>query len=163
MASGTRTHSKITANVTIEIGIKVRGTDCTAFSPDRRVVLPDLPTYTHPDVTVICGPEQPDPRDANEDRSAMNPRLIVEVHSPSTESDDRGRKFERATRAESLQEYVLVLPDEPRVEVFYRDPGGTWRFDDYDGTDAVAPLRSSGIDLPLAEVYRGVRFETPAA
>lgn len=157
MAGSTSFHALITVNVSGELRQRMKGTPCRAYSPDKRIVIPRHPTYTYPDVSVICGPEQPDPRNPESVASA-NPRLLVEVLSPSTESNDRSRKFKRYLQVPSLQEYVLVSQDEPRVEVYFRQPGGSWLFSFYVGLAAVAPLRSVDVDLPLAEVYLNVTF-----
>ena len=113
--------------------------------------------YGHPDVTVICGDAELDPDDARGE-TIVNPRLIVEVLSPSTEAYDRAKKFRRLMRRPSLQEYVLVAQDEPWVESLYRHPDGVWRMIPAFGLDQSIRLESIGVDLPLAEVYAGVKF-----
>jgi Uma2 family endonuclease len=87
-----------------------------------------------------------------------NPRLIVEVLSPSTEAYDRGEKVERYRQLESLEEYVLVSVEACRVETFFRQPYGVWLLTPVSGLNAIAKLRSIEIELPLAEVYAGVEF-----
>ena len=161
MAGGTSSHSLITLNVGAELRQRLRGTPCRVHSPDKRIGTASHPSYTYPDVSVICGPEQVDPRDPDS-RTAINPTLVVEVLSPSTERDDRGRKFARYLTAASLAEYVLVAQDEPRVETYFRQADGTWLFTFAAGLDAVVRLRSVGVDLPLAEVYLNVTFPPPA-
>lgn len=157
MAGGTSFHALITVNVSGELRQRMKGTPCRAYSPDKRISIPRHPTYTYPDVAVICGPEQPDPRDPR-GLASVNPRLIVEVLSPSTESDDRGKKFKRYLQSATLQEYVMVSQDEPRVEVYFRQPESGWLFSYAVGLEAVVPLRSVDVELPLAEVYLNVTF-----
>ena len=115
----------------------------------------------YPDVPVVCGPSEYDPRDPDR-RTIVNPRLIVEVLSPTTEGFDRGQKFERYMQLPALQEYVLVTQDRPRVESLLRQGDGTWSFTHAVGIDATLRLRSMDIDLPSAEVYANVTFPTPA-
>ncbi len=149
------------ANVGGEIRSRLRGKPCRFYASEFRVGVRSFPTFTCTDGHVICGPTQLDDRDPT-GQTALNPTLIVEVLSPSTEGYDRGAKFKRYMHAESLQEYVLVSQDEPRVEVFFRQSGGTWLLTPYSGSGAVATLRSIEVELPLSEVYLNVLFP-PAA
>jgi Uma2 family endonuclease len=107
---------------------------------------------------VICGPVQKDPEDIT-GQTATNPRLIVEVLSPSTEAYDRGEKFRFYREIESLEEYVLISQNDARVETFFRQADGTWLFSAFNGIHSKATLRSLGVELPLAEVFAGVEFE----
>ena len=88
----------------------------------------------------------------------MNPRLIVEVLSPSTEAYDRGDKFDGYREIESLEEYVLVSQVSPHVQTFLRQKDGMWLFGASAGIDAIAKLVSLGVELPLREVYAQVEF-----
>lgn len=160
MAGATRVHVLIATNVVVALGNRLRGKPCVPYTSDLRVRLPDRPRFVYPDVSVICGEPLADPDDAAGE-TYLNPRLIVEVLSPSTERYDRREKFDRYRRVESLREYVLVAQDAPRVEAYYRGPDGTWAFDVAAGIDAVAKLRSLKVDLPLAEVYANVSFPPP--
>ena len=157
MAGGTEYHGLIVANAGGSIWGRLRGKPCRFYASEFRVGVKGYPTYTYTDGHVICGTTQFDERDPS-GQTALNPRLIVEVLSPSTEAYDRGAKFKRYMQSESLQEYVLISQDEPRVEVFYRQPGGSWLLTPYVGMNSIAILRSIEIDLPLAEVYLNVIF-----
>lgn len=120
MAGGTYEHAKIAAAAVATLYTQLRGTRCSVATSDPRVrTRSGLTTYA--DVTVVCGPSQHDA----EDRLAItNPAVIVEVLSPSTESYDRGDKFEHYKTLESLQQYVLVSPRERTVEIWTR--GDSW-------------------------------------
>jgi Uma2 family endonuclease len=157
MAGGTEYHGLIVANVGGEIRNRLRGKPCRLYASDFRIGVRSYPTFTYTDGHVICGPTILDDRDPT-NQTALNPTLIVQVLSESTEAYDRGAKFKRYMHAESLQEYVLVSQEELRVEVFYRQPGGTWLLTPYTGITTVASLRSIEIELPLAEVYLNVVF-----
>ena len=157
MAGGTDEHSIITVNVSSELRTRLRGRPCVVFSPDKRVGTAQDPTYAYPDVSVICGPVQNAPGRTGSP-VAINPVLIVEVLSASTERDDRERKFARYFEAESLQEYVLVAQDRPRAESYFRETDGGWAFSYAAGLEATLRLRSLGVDLPLAEVYLNLAF-----
>lgn len=164
MAGGTPEHSLIVANVIREVGNRLKGKPCRVYDTNLRVAVAGPSRYLYPDSSVICGPVEYDLQDASR-QTVTNPRLIVEVLSPSTEAYDRGEKFTRYRGIASFQEYVLVSQHTPLVETFYRQPDGTWLVNFFSGLDAVARLRSLDIPLPLQEVYSGVAFapEEPSA
>jgi Uma2 family endonuclease len=174
MAGGSPDHSLIVANVIGEIGTRLKGKSCHIYDSNLRVNIsetvgrrPGYPLpgcvplspvlYTYPDATVICGPRAFD-RSDEENQTVINPRLIVEVLSPTTEAYDRGEKFDRYRQIESFDQYVLVTTTAPRIEVFLRQAQGLWLLAVYSGLDAIAKLSAIDIDLPLSEVYLGVEF-----
>jgi Uma2 family endonuclease len=112
--------------------------------------------YTYPDVAVVCG--EPKLLDGRKD-TLLNPALIVEVLSPSTEGYDRGFKFAQYRTLESIEEYALVWQSEPRVEVFRRQPGGHWLLSEFIGIDSVCQFESVGAGVPLTEIYDKVSFD----
>lgn len=110
--------------------------------------------FTYPDVVVVCG----EPRLADEHLDTLlNPTLLIEVLSPSTEAYDRGKKFEHYRTIESLAEYLLVAQDEPRIEQFVRQPDGHWLFTAIAGLPATILLPSIRCELSLSEVYDKVQ------
>ena len=127
----------------------------------RRVYNSDLKVrstetaYVYPDVTVVCG--EPALQDDEAD-VLLNPTVIVEVLSPTTEGWDRGGKFERYRERESLQEYLLVAQDRAHVERYARQPSGEWLLSVVDGLDRSLTLPSIGCRLELARVYHMVTF-----
>ena len=92
----------------------------------------------------------------------LNPTAVVEVLSPSTETWDRGGKFQNYRQIESLYEYVLISTDKELVETYARQPDGTWIYNPTSGREAAAALRSLGVELPMTEVYDGVEFPPQA-
>lgn len=160
MAGSTRAHSLIATNVAGELNARLRDRPCIAYNSDLRIRLAGRRKYVYPDVTVICGDAIADPDD-DAGETFTNPLLIVEVLSPSTDTYDRSKKFERYREVPSFREYVLVAQDEARVETFYRSDDGMWVLDTASGTDAAIRLRSLGIDLQLAEVYRKLQLPPP--
>lgn len=111
--------------------------------------------YVYPDASIVCGPPVFDPEDKDQ-MSILNPTVVFEVLSETTEQYDRGRKFNDYRQIESLKAYVLISQSEPAVEVFARQADGSWSFAAARGTEAVAPLPSVGIELPLQELYDDV-------
>ena len=155
MAGGSPDHSLIISNVNGELRAALKGTPCKVYESNLRVRIPRTMLYTYPDVSVICGEREFDPLDTRKE-TVINPAVIVEVLSPTTEAWDRGGKFKNYQLIESLREYVLVAWDAPRVETYWRQPDGRWVFAAALGLSAAAVLNSIHIELPLAEVYRGV-------
>ncbi len=162
MSGGSYKHSLILANLIGELRNALKGKPCRALESNLRVRIPRTPLYTYPDASVICGEPQIDPNDEALE-TVTNPRVLVEVLSPSTEAYDRGEKFTRYRQIETLEEYVLVSQDVPRVELFFRQADGTWVFTVFSGLGARAKLAGLGIELPLAEIYAGVEWAPETA
>ena len=162
MAGGTYEHSLITANVVGELRTRLKGKPCRALESNLRVRFGRSLLYSYPDATVLCGAPEFDPHDPSR-MTVLNPRLVVEVLSPSTEAFDRGEKFDRYRQIESLQEYLRGVQDRADVQTFFRQPDGTWLFTAAAGLDSAIKLRSLEIELPLGEVYAGVTFPPKTA
>jgi len=155
MAGASPSHNALVASIIIALGVRLRGTPCTTFASDLRVECGPSGLFCYPDVSVICG--SPQYRDEHRD-VVINPTLVVEVLSSSTEGYDRGAKFAQYRRLASLREYVLVSQDEARMEVFTRGDDGRWTLTEAVGLDALCPLSSLDIALPLSEVYERIEF-----
>jgi Uma2 family endonuclease len=157
MAGGTSEHSTITSNVIIALGNALKGTPCRPYDSNLRVGVSTKTKFVYPDVPVACGPLQHDPRDTTRG-TILNPRVVIEVLSRTTEAYDRGRKFEFYRDVESMQEYVLVSQREPVIETFLRKGHGDWAIATARGLEATVRLQSLNISIPLLEVYDGVAF-----
>lgn len=155
MSGGTIRHAAIIGNLTSALHGALRDKSCTVMSSDLRVRISGK-FYTYPDIAVACDPIQAAGKD-----TLLNPILLIEVLSPSSENRDRGFKFDQYCQIESLQEYALVSQSEPRVQVFRRS-AGEWIFSSFAGLDATCRLESAGASIPLAEIYHRIEFE-PAA
>jgi Uma2 family endonuclease len=156
MAGAQPAHDKITGNLIIALGLRFRGRSGDVFTSDMRVRAAD-DMYTYPDVTALCGEPLFATR-GNQPPRLVNPGVIFEVLSPSTEAFDRGIKFARYRRLETLRDYVLVTADRMRVEHHYLRDDGVWAYADYGEPDWGLRLESVGCELPLAEVYERVTF-----
>jgi Uma2 family endonuclease len=154
IAGGSYQHAQIVGGMVREFGNALKKPACAVVPTDLRLcVSPE--GYTYPDVVVICG----DPRFAdNQQDTLLNPTLIVEVLSPSTEAYDRGFKFAQYRTVQSLEEYVLVAQAEPRVEVFRRQHDGHWLLSEAFGLESVCRFDSLDCSLALADIYDKVTF-----
>lgn len=150
MAGGSPAHAVIGANLIIALGNALRSTRCTVFSPDMKVRALDANRFFYPDVSVACG--NPQFHDAAGD-ALLNPVLIVEVLSDSTEAADRGPKWLEYRRLPSLRAYVLVDQYQPVVEAYWRGDDGQWRFDAAIGLDSELAIPPLNLRLALADVY----------
>lgn len=149
MAGGTPEHAAIAANVTVILGTQLRDKPCRVHSSDLHVRVLETGLATYPDVTVICGRPELDPEGRH---TVTNPKVVVEVLSPSSAAYDRGEKRTQYQRIPSLHEIVLVAHDEKLVEVWRRGETGTWiRTEARSGS---IKLESIGCVLDVAEVYR---------
>ena len=161
MAGGTYEHSLIIMNVGASLHALLKGNPCRVLESNMRVRVPRMPLYVYPDLTVICGKPQFDLQDTGR-TTVINPRAIIEVLSDATEGYDRGEKFDRYRRLDSLEEYILVSQTAPRVESFVRAAQGMWLFNAVSGLESKATLQSLHVELVLAEVYAGVDFTAEA-
>ena len=155
MAGGTPQHSLIATNLARELGNRLKSSHCVAYNADLRIKIEATGLCTYPDLSVVCGP--PQFAQGTED-TVLNPTLLVEVLSDSTEAYDRGKKFEHCRQIPALQEYLLVSQKEPRIEQFIRQPDGRWLLNEAAGPDASLELPSLRISLSLAEVFAKVNF-----
>jgi Uma2 family endonuclease len=149
MTGASRAHNLIAVNLARELSQQLRGGPCEVYIADMRVKVSPTGLYTYPDVVAACGDIRFE--DATTD-TLLNPTVLVEVLSPSTEAYDRGQKFAHYRRLESLQEYLLLAQDRVRAEHFVRD-GDRWVHTELDSHDEVVTLPSIGCSVRLADVY----------
>jgi Uma2 family endonuclease len=146
MSGGTPEHARLAQAIGAALTVALHGKPCAVFSSDLRVRIQATGRSTYPDVAVVCGKLE---RDATDSDAVTNPRVIVEVLSPSTESSDRGDKWAHYQRLGSLREYVLVSQASPRIEIYSRDEAQSgWLYRHYGlGESAQLPSLESSIGL----------------
>jgi Uma2 family endonuclease len=152
MSGGSPEHAGIALNIGVLIGNALRGKPCRAFSSDLRVRVSATGIATYPDVTVVCDSLELDPED-RKGHTVLNPTVLIEVLSPTTENYDRGEKLGQYKLIPSLKEVVLVAHDRREIEIIRREQDGSWARE-IAGDGGIVRLRSLGCDLPVAEVYR---------
>ncbi|HWV33076.1 MAG TPA: Uma2 family endonuclease [Dyadobacter sp.] len=151
MSGASRYHNRITENLSIEIGSFLKGKSCQSFSRDMRVHIPENTLYTYPDLLIVCGkPEFLD----NQTDTLLNPSVIIEVLSPSTEGYDQGKKFHLYRSLRMLTEYVLIDSQEVRAEVYRKASNGIWALvseaDDLEGSIEIGHI---GLTLKMSDIY----------
>jgi Uma2 family endonuclease len=155
MSGASRNHNRITFNLARRIGNQLDGKPCEGYVNDMRVKVSPTGLYTYPDVVVVCG----EPRFEDDQLDTLlNPKVIIEVLSESTEKYDRGDKFAHYQTLDSLTDYLLVAQNQPYIEHFQRQADGLWLYAATQGLEAEIDIATIGCVLPLAEVYERVTF-----
>ena len=156
MSGGSKEHAQICSNVHYRLRQKLEGGPCRAFTSEQPIKTPTLLPYRYPDVVVGCN-------DLNFESmrridALINPVLIVEVTSPSSELRDRENKFKAYQAMPGFQEYLLITQDAPRVTHYVRQPDGQWTSEDITDVSASVVLERVGCTLSMQEIYEDVRF-----
>jgi Uma2 family endonuclease len=155
MAGASWEHTLVKDNLAGELRNQLKGGPCRALTSDMRVKVDATGLYTYPDIVIVC--EEPQFEDKVFD-TLLNPRVVVEVLSDSTEKYDRGAKFGHYRHVPSLQEYVLVSQDRPLVERYVRQADESWLLTVFGDRAKTFELASVPVRIPLEEIYRGVKF-----
>ena len=152
MSGASNAHNLITLDIGTELNIQLRERECLVYTNDMRIRTSPMGSYFYPDVVVVCSEPQ---FEDNVFDTLLNPILVIEVLSPSTEVYDKGEKFRHYQELASLQEYILVSQDRIRVE-YYRLAKTQWVQTELHAIEDVLNLASIGCELPLQDIYRRV-------
>jgi Uma2 family endonuclease len=164
MAGELLPHGQISVNVVVSLGMQLKRKPCQVLTKDMKVRSGPIPMagqskkglFSYPDIVVVC--EEPEFHDAFKD-IILNPKVIVEVLSESTESFDRGEKFTRLqTHNPSLTDYILISQDKPQIEQFRRKANGEWSYRLVSGLDGTITISSIRCTVTMADVYDRVEF-----
>lgn len=177
MAGASREHNQISANIIRVLGNQLLESPCTVFSSDMKIKIEAIEKYTYPDIVVVCGNgEFEGEMDAQEyerkegkeigknykgDKQndiLLNPLVVMEILSASTEAYDRGDKFSHYQYIESFVEYLLISQSLYRVEKFMRQKNGTWIYSNYQDIGDIVKIESISCELPVAEIYRKINL-----
>lgn len=153
MTGGTREHNLLETNLIRILGNALLDKDYEVYPGDMRVKVSETGLYTYPDVAVVRGEPQ---FEDDEFDTLLNPIVLFEILSKSTESYDRGEKFSQYRTVPSFVEYLLVSQTEMRIERFSRQPDGSWLMRDYQQPEEVVPLDAIECRLTVGEVYHKV-------
>ncbi len=159
MAGAREAHNLVVTNVVRELANQLRQRPCRVYSSDMRVRVSLSGLYTYPDVVAVCGEPQftDDQRD-----TLLNPILLVEALSPSTEAYDRGRKFEHYKTMNSLREYLLLATDRVHGDLYTRQPDGRWLLTSVSRMEESLTLDCVDAHLLMADIYEKVEFPADA-
>lgn len=155
LAGGSARHNRITINCISSLYAQLQTRPCAVYSSDMRVRIPQRKSYVYPDISVVCG--QGVFEDAGQE-TLLNPGVIIEVLSPSTERHDRGKKFELYRTIDSLHEYLLVAQDTKRIDHFIRQPDALWMFASIGEEEELITLPSIECTLAVSAIHRNVSF-----
>lgn len=150
MAGASEKHNLIVANLIAEFRFQLKNRSCKVYPSDMRVKVSSHGLYTYPDVVVVCGKAQFE--DKHQD-TLLNPTLMIEVLSDSSEAYDRGKKFEYDRNLNSLSDYLLIAQDKPKVEHFVRQADNKWLFSAYGNLQDEVIMDSIQCKLLLADIY----------
>jgi Uma2 family endonuclease len=155
MVGASLVHNQIQINLIASLKPQLRSNGCSGFGSALRVQARDRRTYCYPDLSVVCGkpelmPFRPD--------TLVNPVLVIEILSPSTERHDRGQKFAHYRQIASLREYVLIAQDRPMIAHYVRQDSGSWLWSAVEGLTATITFPTIGATVALAEIYDEVAF-----
>ncbi len=154
MAGASRNHNLIAGNVYLALRQRAGTRGCTAYMADVRLRIERHNAYVYPDVMLVCGVAQTDPR---QPETVMNPIVLVEVLSDSTAGFDRNEKFKMYRNIPSLEHYVMIDQREPYIES-YRREGRFWVLETLEGLDAVLKLRALDLEISMQEIYAQVEW-----
>ncbi|MCB0571285.1 MAG: Uma2 family endonuclease [Phaeodactylibacter sp.] len=156
MSGGTLNHGIIGNNINtcLNNAIRSKGMGCMAINGDVRIFITNANSFVYPDAMVICGPIETFEADEN---SVVNPVLIVEVLSKSTESYDRGDKFHKYCSLPSFREYILIDQYKPVIDVLYREKAGYWKMATYIGMEKSISLNTIHSEISLEDIYRNAQ------
>lgn len=156
MAGASPNHNRLAFRLGSRLDDNTANKDCEGFSGDQLIEIEQFDSRFYPDLSVVCG--EPKFTDDNP-QALLNPILVIEVLSPSTEKFDRDEKFRIYRGLDSLREYVLVSQDAPQITSYYLNDQDVWEFRDTVGLDSEITLQSIDCTLSLADVYQRVTFE----
>jgi Uma2 family endonuclease len=156
MSGASERHNLIVANVLASLHPQLRNRPCRVYPSDLRVKVEETGLYTYPDISAICG--KPQFEDSHVD-TLLNPAVIIEVLSPSTEAYDRGLKFGAYRKLPSLREYVLISQEESHIELYVRQADNQWLLSEASQLQDAVPLASINCTLLLAEIYEKITVD----
>ena len=153
MTGASRAHNLVCLNIAASLHTQLRGTPCEVYNNDMRVKVSETGMYTYPDIVAACAEPRFEDAEVN---TLLNPVLIIEVLSDSTEQYDRGAKFRHYRTLPSLQDYLLVAQSECRVEHYARETSSHWLLTKYGDPEDTLDLAAVGCRLLLREIYQRV-------
>jgi Uma2 family endonuclease len=158
MAGAKPNHNLINANLISELRNRIVADEstCRVYPSDQRIKIEAIEKYTYPDLSIACGNIE---FDDDSIPSLLNPVVVIEILSESTEAYDRGKKFTHYRLIPSLREYVLVSQDHCQVETYMRRDVGRWIYSSSESLEDKIKIESVDCEISLSEIYRWIEFE----
>ena len=156
MSGAKMPHNRISVNLLIELGTKLKGKQCQPFGSDQRIHIEANTLFTYPDISIICG----EPETLNNDNwNVLNPSVLIEILSPSTKNYDRGEKFKLYRDIPILKEYILVDSETIHIEIFRLNEARRWELEEYNAAGEMLYIRTINEYISLADIYAGVSLD----
>jgi Uma2 family endonuclease len=155
MAGASYQHNIVKDSLVFELRLRLLGSSCRTSSSDQRVRIDASGLYVYPDIVIVCGEPEFAPQDP---LSLVNPRIIIEVLSDSTEPFNRQSKFHNYMKLPSVEEYILVLDYEPLIMRYERRENDEWRLRMFHSLAETFSLATIPAEIPMADLYRNVTF-----
>ena len=156
MSGASLRHNDIFHNVYGALIVFLKGKNCKPYGSDLRIHIPENTLYTYPDISVVCG--KPETSDSYAD-NVINPSLLTEILSQSTQNYDRGTKFHLYRSIKTLQEYILIDSMSISVEIFTREQDNSWKLTEFKQLHDSFTIRTIGLALHLKDIYEDVSFD----
>jgi Uma2 family endonuclease len=147
-------HNRISTNLLMTLGQKLKGKKCQPFGSDQRIHIQSNTLFTYPDISVVCGEIL---TLNNDEYNVLNPSVIIEVLSKSTKNYDRGEKFKLYRDITTLKEYVLVDSESIHIEAFRLNENNHWELEEYNDTGSLF-IKTINENIPIGEIYEGVKM-----
>lgn len=155
MTGASLKHNQIVSNLLGNLHPFLKGKSCQVFSSDLRTKIPATDTFTYPDLSIVCG--EPELMDEQFD-TILNPSIIIEVLSPSTEKYDKGNKFFYYMQIQSLTEYFMISSMETYIHVARKQNDSSWKFEEIKDVAASLLISTIQYNIPLSDIYYNVKF-----
>ena len=155
MAGASDDHNEIFSNLFISLGNKLRGSTCRPYGGDKRLHIPQSTLFTYPDISIYCKGIIPFDKDQN---SSLNPTVLIEILSNSTEDYDRGGKFKMYRTISTLKEYVLIDSESVSAEIFRLNSTGHWELEEYKSIEEEILITALNFFMPMKEIYNNTKL-----
>ena len=155
MSGASARHNVIFSNIFVALGIALKGKNCRPYGSDMRVHIPENSLFTYPDISIFCG----DVITTKEDEdTATQPTVIIEILSNSTKNYDRGQKFMLYRAIPTLKEYILIDSESIHAEHFAINKEGLWQLKEYSNAEEKIIIETLSVQLPLGDIYEGSKL-----
>lgn len=155
MAGASLRHVIIATNLLVQTALQLKGKSCHPYGSDMRIHIPENTLFTYPDISIICGDVVPSPEDED---TAIQPIVLIEILSPATKNYDRGEKFRLYRDIPSLKEYILVDSESVNIEAFRLNAGRHWELEEYRAVDNILEINAVFLSIALQDIYERTKL-----